>query len=117
MDVETRRFLTSFGLRRHVILLLELNGVRKLRDLLLLDDVLIHEIQNRVRNGNISIYASHMERAAMRIKYLGFNYRDIRDFEFLPVDMYKLRRLKPAVQMELRRQAELIRQLQRQNRS
>lgn len=111
MDQETKLFLTNFGLRRHVIRLLELNGCRKLRDLLLLDDILIHEIQNRVRNGNILCYVDNMmDNRLVRIKCLGFDYKDIRDFEFLPVDMCKLRRVKAAVQIELRRRVERMQQ-------
>lgn len=98
MEPRTRSIFKQLELPDHIALLFELSDVKRLQDLVELDEVKIRAIEMGI--GALEIdFGLQSE----RIKYLGFDYKDINAFRFKPFDFRKLLRLSGAARDELER--------------
>lgn len=100
MDKNTKNFLMELNITNHVSLLLELYGVAFLEDLRSFDDNDIESIERNVRQGEFSNQVD-FDSKQNRIKYLGFDLANWKDFTFRPIDKKKLSKLGDAASKKL----------------
>lgn len=90
MEDAAKGILRELNLPNNIALLLELYGMRTISDLTSLDDSVITEVVECVRNGTFAALVD-LEVIPNRIRYLGFNYKSLSTFNFPPFDLKKLR--------------------------
>lgn len=100
MDNNTKIFLLELNITNHVSLLLELYGVAFLDDLTSFDDSDIENIERNVRQGEFSNQVD-FDSKQNRIKYLGFDLANWKDFTFRPIDKKKLSKIGAAASKKL----------------
>lgn len=104
MDEESKSLLKSIKLPDNFSMLLELYGLRTVEDLSQLDEATINEVVAFVRNGSLEEMVD-MESKTNRIKYLGFNYTDLKTFKFAPFDLKKLKTVSGLADQHIERNA------------
>lgn len=100
MDPEARAILTEVGLPDHITSLLDLYGIRTLKDLTSFDSAIIEEVESCVKNGTFEGIVD-LEDKNNRLKYLGFDYKSIDSFKFLPMDTMKMLKVPELVKKSL----------------
>lgn len=89
MDKQTMSFLADQLLPEYACLLLELYGITTIAELVMINDEVIRDIEQNVRVGSFGGHVDFGSRTA-RIKYLGFDVSDVKQFSFRPLVKRKL---------------------------
>lgn len=98
MEPRTKSIFKLLDLPDHIMLLFELNNFTTLQDLVELDETRIKQVESTVGrlDGDLVDFSEPSE----RIKYLGFDYKDVSLFRFKPFDFRKLMRVSSAAKEE-----------------
>lgn len=102
MEPRAKSVFKSLDLPDYVALLFELNNVKNLQDLADLNEIKIRAVESSAGDGKLDSLVD-LNSISEKIKYLGFNYKDLKAFRFKPFDFRKLLRLSSSAKEEIGR--------------